>query len=186
MIRGSPAAIGGFPMQSRRVHFLWCGVFLLVVSSLASAEPPESGTSPDESAATEAAKARADLGEIRSRAKAMPGDQRRSTDKRVAATIERVNKDALSRGQANTASKLAVQFSVSAEALLAEKAEYGFTWGEVVIAHRLQENAAVAIDIASLSHLREEGLSWGAIAYGLRFHLEDLEEVIKSGGKIGR
>jgi hypothetical protein len=40
------------------------------------------------------------------------------------------------------------------------------------------------VTLSDLATLRSDGLSWGAIAYGLRFRLEDLEDAIKAQGKV--
>ena len=126
----------------------------------------------------------ADLSEIRHRAASMPLDKRQDIDKRIGLTVERINKDASAKGQARIAERLASKFDVTSDALLEMKVEYGFSWGEMVVAHTLMANSGVKVDLADLASLRSEGLSWGAIAFGLRFHLEDLEEAIKAGGRV--
>ncbi|MGE5176037.1 MAG: hypothetical protein ACM3JJ_06630 [Hyphomicrobiales bacterium] len=125
-----------------------------------------------------------DLGAIRARGAAMPIDQRIDLDKRIRAMIDRANDDASKRGQTVVAKKLAAEFHTSIDALFEEKGTLGWSWGEVVMAHTLLENAAVKVTPQDLASLREGGLGWAAIAYGLKFHLEDLEDVIKAGGKI--
>lgn len=124
------------------------------------------------------------LSDLRDRASAMPLDQRRSIDKRIAATLERVNRDAAATGQAKIATKLASEFGLSVEALLDVKSERGFSWGELVVAQTLLSSSDRPVDLADLAALRAEGLSWGALAYALGFHLEDLEDEIRSQGRI--
>lgn len=126
-----------------------------------------------------------DLGAVRARGEAMPIDQRIDLDKRIRAMVDRVNDDASKRGQTVVAKRLAATFHVSIDLLFEEKGALGWSWGELVMAHTLLENAAVKVTPQDLASLRKDGLGWAAIAYGLRFHLEDLEDVIKSGGKIG-
>lgn len=147
-----------------------------------AADPPESGEENTPESAAEAH--RVNLSQLRDRAAAMPLDQRRSIDKRIAATLERVNRDAAATGQTRLAAKLAPKFGLSVEALLDVKSERGFSWGELVVAQTLLSNSERPIDLADLATLRAEGLSWGALAYALGFHLEDLEDEIRSQGKI--
>ena len=141
---------------------------------------------PDEpnSSVAEVVKADADLSEIRDRANSMPIDQRRDIDKRIRATVDRVNEDASSSGQAKVATRIASKLGVTRDRLLELKGEFGFSWGELVVAQTLMANSGVKLELADLASLRAEGLSWGALAYGLRFQLEDLEDAIKAGGRV--
>jgi hypothetical protein len=125
-----------------------------------------------------------DLPEIRERAEAMPIDTRRDIDKRIEAMVKRVNGDVLVTGQSKVATKLASEFGLTSDALLELKGDYGFSWGELVVAHTLLVNSGAKVDLLDLESLRLDGLSWGAIAFGLRFHMEDLEEKIKAEGRI--
>jgi hypothetical protein len=141
---------------------------------------------PDEpnSSGTDVVKADADLSEIRDRAGSMPIDQRTDIDKRIRATVDRVNEDAASTGQTKVATRVASKLGLTRDRLLELKGELGFSWGELVVAQTLVANSTVKLELADLASLRAEGLSWGAIAYGLRFHLEDLEEAIKAGARV--
>ena len=127
---------------------------------------------------------KADLSEIRARAQTMPIDSRLDIDKRIGTTVERVNAQARGKGQAAVAKRLAAEFATTSDALLEEKSQHGLSWGEMVIAHTLLANSGEKVTFPDLATLRSEGLSWGAIAFGLRFHMEDFEEAIKSEGKV--
>ena len=124
------------------------------------------------------------LPEIRDRAESMPIDQRKDIDKRIGITVERVNKDATARGQTTVAGRLATEFGVTTEALLDQKGEHGLSWGELVIAYTLLANSKEKVTLLDLLSLRSDGLSWGAVAFGLRFHMEDLEDAIKAEGRV--
>jgi len=143
----------------------------------AGADEPDSSDRAEE-------KTSVDLAEIRARAETMPIDRRTDIDKRIRATVERINAQAAGKGQAAVAARLASEFSMTSEALLDEKAEPGFSWGEMVIAHTLLANSGDKVTFPDLVTLRSEGLGWGAIAFGLRFHLEDFEDAIKTEGKV--
>ncbi|HET9941199.1 MAG TPA: hypothetical protein VFR25_08840 [Candidatus Eisenbacteria bacterium] len=127
---------------------------------------------------------KANLGEVLERAESMPSDARRDTDKRIAITVERVNQEARDRGQATMTARLAAEFKVTGESLLEDKSEYSLSWGELVIAHTLLANSGAGLGLVDLVDLRREGLGWGAIAFGLEFHMEDFEDMIKAEGRV--
>ena len=132
----------------------------------------------------EGAGAVVDLSQVRDRAETMPIDLRNDVSKRIGVTVERVNNEARDRGQTAVAARLASEFGLTVEALLDEKGKHGLSWGEMVIAHTLLANAKDKVTLLDLMSLRADGLGWGAIAYGLRFHLEDLEDAIKAEGRV--
>lgn len=127
---------------------------------------------------------KANLGEVRERAESMPSDARRETDKRIAITVERVNQEARDRGQATMTARLAAEFKVTRETLLDDKSEYSLSWGELMIAHTLLANSPAGLGLVDLVQLRREGFGWGAIAFGLQFHMEDFEDMIKAEGRV--
>ena len=127
---------------------------------------------------------KANLGAVRERAESMPSEARRETDKRIAITVERVNHEAVERGQATITTRLAAEFKLTEESLLDEKAEHSLSWGELVIAHTLLANTGAGLTLVDLAQLRREGFGWGAIAFGLRFHMEDFEDAIKAEGRV--
>jgi len=127
---------------------------------------------------------KADLSEVRDRAESMPADLRRDTDKRIAITVERVNQEARDRGQTTMTARLAAEFKVTEPSLLEDKAEYGLSWGELTMAHTLIANSPAGLALVDLVQLRREGLGWGAIAFGLQFHMGDFEDMIKAEGRV--
>ena len=54
----------------------------------------------------------------------------------------------------------------------------------MVIAHTLLANSDEKVTFVDLVNLRADGLGWGAIAFGLRFHMEDFEDAIKAEGRV--
>jgi hypothetical protein len=168
----------------RRTLTIWIGGILLMAASGVGADPAVDGAGEPDSSTTEAQSVSADLSEIRDRAEAMPIDSRMDIDKRIDLTVARVNRDASAKGQTKVAARLASAFGLPSDALLELKAEYGLSWGELVVAHTLLANSSVKVALVDLASLRSDGLSWGAIAFGLRFHMEDLEEAIKAEGRV--
>ena len=124
------------------------------------------------------------LGAIRERARSMPIDARIDMDKRIGATVERVNRRAAEQGQTAMATRLAAEFKVTSEALLGEKGKQGWNWGETMIAYTLLANSPEGVSLTDLATLREDGLGWASIAYGLQFRMEDFEEAIKAQGRV--
>ena len=150
-----------------------CGLVLATVAMLAAAHCLADREHP-----------KVDLSEVRDRAESMPADMRRDTDKRIAITLERVNQEARDRGQATMTKRLAAEFKLTESSLLDDKAEYSLSWGELTIAHTLLANSPVGLTLADLVELRREGFGWGAIAFGLQFHMEDFEDMIKAEGQV--
>jgi hypothetical protein len=161
---------------------VWFGGILLLMGSGVGTAAWANDEAPDSSAA--AAPKVSVLSEIRDRAESMPIDTRTDINKRIDATVTRVNKDSSSKSQTKIADKLASAFGLTSDDLLELKAEYGLSWGELVVAHTLLANSSVKVDLVDLASLRSDGLSWAAIAFGLRFHLEDLEEAIRAEGRV--
>lgn len=169
-------------MKTAQAGLSYCGILLFLMSAVACADPP-AGAEPEST--SEAASAPiADLSEIRDRAEKMPIDARRDIDKRVGITIERVNKEAAAKGQTTVAARLAAEFGMTVENLLDEKGKNGLSFGDLVVAHTLLANSKTSVTLADLVDLRSDGLGWGAIAFGLQFHLEDLEDAIKTEGRV--
>lgn len=166
-------------------------ILFLLIAPVGHAGPASGGSQVDSSAGASAvtsavtsAAEKATLSEVRDRAETMPVDRRNDIDKRIRITVERVNKEAAAKGQTTVAARLAAEFGMTVEGLLDEKGDHGLTWGDLVIAHTLLAYSNATVALPDLVSLRSDGLSWGAVAYGLRFHLEDLENAIKAEGRV--
>lgn len=168
----------------KAIRGITCGGILFVIVTFASGADAACGAGTGDSTEDGTQAARASLSEIRDRAESMPIDARRDIDKRIGITVERINKEATTKGQAKVAARLAAEFGTTEEALLDQKAEHGLSYGELVIAHTLLANSTAGVTLVDLMDLRSEGLGWGAIAYGLRFHMEDFEDAIKAEGRV--
>lgn len=171
---------------ARAMSSVW---ILLMVTSAAAAAPasgPAGAGTGDSSAVADTGRAASSvtLPEIRDRAENMPIDQRKEVDKRIGITVERVNKEATAKGQTMIVGRLSAEFGMTPDALLDQKAEHGLSFGELVIAHTLLANSNAGVTLVDLVDLRSGGLSWGAIAYGLKFHMEDFEDAIKAEGRV--
>ena len=136
------------------------------------------------SSAAAADSASANLTAIRDRAETMPIDRRIDMEKRIRATVDRVNDAVASEDKSALAARLAPGFAMTAGTLLDEKGRLGWSWGDLVVARALLADANTKVTLFDLEALRADGLGWPAIAYGLQFHMEDLEDVIRAGGRI--
>jgi hypothetical protein len=174
--------VGGGDMATRTRW--WVASLLVLAASAGPAHGAGAPDLPDRAAPAAANEIAVDLGAIRDRAGSMPIDARIDMDKRIGATVERVNRSAAEQGQAAVAARLAAEFSVPTESLFAEKAEYGWSWGQVLVARTLLANSTNGVTLRDLATLREEGWSWASIAYGLQFRMEDLEDAIKAQGRV--
>jgi hypothetical protein len=162
-------------MKSRVFRYLWGVLAVVLVGGL-----PSLGSGGVDGPTVP----RADLPSIRQRASSMPIDARVDMDKRVASTVERVNQQARDQGTSVMVARLSAEFSVSKEILLEEKGNHGWSWGDIVIAYTLLANTSQGVTTQDLASLREDGLGWASIAYGLQFRMEDFEEAIKSRGRV--
>ena len=159
-------------------------IALLALAALAGHSRPASAGDETGRAASAREKPGLDLRAVRQRAMSMPVDARVDMDKRIAATVERVNRRASEQGQSAVAARLAAEFSVPGEALLDVKGTHGWSWGDVMIAYTLLANTPQGVGPPDLASLRSEGLGWAAIAYGLQFRMEDFEEAVKAQGRV--
>jgi hypothetical protein len=166
-------------MRTNELKMWGCGLVLAALCAWMAS--PAFGAGQDVSSAE---RPKANLAAVREKAESMPSDARREIDKRIAITVERVNHEAADGGQATMTARLAAEFKLTEESLLDEKAEHSLSWGEIVIAHTLLANSGTGLTIVDLAQLRREGLGWGAIAFGLQFHMEDFEDAIKAEGRV--
>jgi hypothetical protein len=169
----------------KTIRAAWCGGILFIMAAgVGYTGASSAGVGEADLSVRPAHAVGADLFEIRDRAETMPIDMRHDIDKRIDVTVGRVNKEAVSKGQTAVAARLASEFGLTSEALLDEKGQHGLSWGELVIAHTLLANSNTGVTLLDLVSLRSDGLGWGAIAFGLRFHMEDLEDAIKAEGRV--
>ena len=130
------------------------------------------------------AEARARAEAIRSRAEKVSQSAKERAEAKLESQAERVEGAARTEGEARVAARLAGELEVSADALIAERAEIGAGWGELTIAHTLAANAANATDVEDLFQLHAEGMGWGAIAAGLGLRLGDAVRAVRSEAEV--
>lgn len=104
---------------------------------------------------------------IRDRAKGLVAKERDAVEKQIASSAKNVDIEASAQGEAAVSSRLASDFNVTAEALIAERAAFEAGWGELMVAHTLLANTTAGLEAEHLFRLRGEGMGWAQIAHGL-------------------
>jgi hypothetical protein len=79
---------------------------------------------------------------------------------------------------------MASDLGVTADALTAEKSQYGRGWGELTVAHTLMASAKTDATISDLFALRTQAMGWGAIAAGLDLKLGDVVSAVRSEQRV--
>jgi hypothetical protein len=98
--------------------------------------------------------------------------------------LEKQIEDEVTKGEPAVAQRMAADLGVTADALTAEKSQYGRGWGELTVAHTLMANAKTDATISDLFGLRTQGTGWGAIAAGLDLKLGDVVSAVRSEQRV--
>jgi len=128
--------------------------------------------------------ARKTLMAIKDKGARVSTEARAKADAKLAAAAKKTDEEARARGDAKVAARLAAEFDMTAEALMAEKQTLGCSWGELMIAHSLDANTTTEITVAQLFTLREEGTGWGQIAAGLGLKLGDAVSAAQAEARV--
>src|SRR5438105_10389319 len=96
--------------------------------------------------------------------------ERADVEKKLDDLEKQIETEAI-KGEPVVAGRIAADFGVTADALTAEKSQYGRGWGELTVAHTLIANAKTDATLSDLFALRTQGMGWGAIAAGLDLKL---------------
>jgi hypothetical protein len=88
------------------------------------------------------------------------------------------------KGEPAVADRLAADFGLTADALTAEKSQFGRGWGELTVAHTLIANAKTDATLSDLFALRSQAMGWGAIAAGLDLKLGDVVSAVRSEQRV--
>lgn len=106
-------------------------------------------------------------------------------EKKLNALSKRIDGDVEETGEFVIANRIAPEFSMTGEAMMSERGTMDVGMGDLVIAHTLKANAKKnEITTEQLFQLRQEGMSWGQIAYGLGFNLSATTAAVKSEADV--
>jgi hypothetical protein len=153
-----------------------------------ASNPPASVPANDQAnpqATTAAATADGKLAAIAERARATSEKDKKNVEAKLDATRSEVDKEAATSGDNVLAGRLATEFGMTSDALIAEKAQYNTGWGDLMIAHSLLANAKTDVTLDQLFQMRTtDQLGWGQIAHGLDLRLGDVVSAVKSEGQV--
>lgn len=152
-----------------------------------STPPPDASTAPKEAvvppAATEV-KTNPAIEKVKERGQKVSAKERESVDKRLDEIERQIENEATSKGDAAVAGRIAGEFSMTADALTAERSQYSRGWGEILIAHTLAANVKSDATLADIYQMRNQGMGWAVIAHGLGLKLGDVVPAVKSEGRV--
>lgn len=122
---------------------------------------------------------------IKDRARWAPADICEETDKKLQGTVRAIDKEAAKNGDRLVMARIAAEFRIPAERVLAERARLSAPWGDLVVAHTLLASAR-GVTVDQLFDMRAEGMGWGQIAWGLGFQQKDVTAAVQTEGKVIR
>jgi hypothetical protein len=121
----------------------------------------------------------------RERGKGVTAKETATIDKDLTTVTKGVDDKAAKDGDATVAGRLASDFGVSSDALLAEKAKYNVGWGDLMIAHTLGSNTLTGVTVDEILMMRTtDAMGWGGIASGLDLKLGNVVSGVKSEAKV--
>jgi len=121
----------------------------------------------------------------RERGKGVTAKETATIDKDLTTVAKGVDDKAAKDGDATVAGRLASDFGVSSDALLAEKAKYNVGWGDLMIAHTLGSNTLTGVTVDEILMMRTtDAMGWGGIASGLDLKLGNVVSGVKSEAKV--
>jgi len=122
---------------------------------------------------------------IMEKAKKVPPVEAEDTEKKLRETVKKVDEEAAAKGDQTVASRLAADFGMTADALIAEKGTYKTGWGELMIAHTLLANVkSGVVTLDQLFEMRRNGLGWGQIGHGLDLKLSGVVSAAKAQSRV--
>ena len=128
--------------------------------------------------------ARKSLDRIKQRGAKVSSAAREKAEKQMSAVATKTGEEAALHGSAPVAARLAAEFGMSADQLVAEHQALGCSWGDLLIAHCLDANTATEVTVGQLIELRKEGTGWGQIAAGLGLKLGQVVSAVQAEGRV--
>lgn len=122
---------------------------------------------------------------IKERARWAPAKVCDDTNKKVQGTMRAIEKEASKSGDRLVMARVATEFRIPAETILAERTRLSAPWGELVVAHTLLASAP-GVTVDQLFDMRSEGLGWGQIAHGLGLKQKEVASAVQAEGRVVR
>lgn len=138
-------------------------------------------------AAAQAAAAAADpLTQIRDQGKKLDASADKKASAAIDAAVNDVEKNAATDGDQKIAERLAGEFGVSPDVLIAEKDGLKVGWGQLMLARTLLANSSTELSTRQLFDLRNEGMSWAQISSGMGLKLGEVLNAAKAEAKVAK
>lgn len=149
----------------------------------ASPPPAQMAPPPSQAAVTPAASEDPAYTALRDKAKGATGSQVTALNKNLTVVSKQIDDLAAKDGDTAVATRLAGEFGVTSETLVAYRSKYGAGWGDLTIGYTLVANAqGVTPDQAFQMH--SEGIGWGGIASSMGLSLGQVVSATKEEGKV--
>jgi hypothetical protein len=103
---------------------------------------------------------------------------------KLEAAAKSTDQEASASGDAKVASRLAAEFNMTTEQLLAEKSDLQTSWGQLMIAHSLVANSTSDVTVSQLIALHDDGMGWGQIAAGMGLRLGDVVSAAQAESRV--
>jgi hypothetical protein len=91
---------------------------------------------------------------------------------------------ASAQGDARIVARMAQEFGLTSDELMAEKSALSTSWGNLIIAHSIAANSKTDITVATLIGMKHDGMGWGQIAAGLDLNLGSVVSAVKTEGRV--
>ena len=158
-------------------------------SGLSNAQASIQSTSPSDQASADAdAKAKVEaqlkIDAILARGAKTSAKIRADVDTKLAATTHKVDDAASQSGDAPIAERLAAEFGMSSDAIMAEKQTLGASWGQLMIAQTLASNSSSGLGVDQIYQMHTDGNGWGQIAAGMGLKLGELVSATQAEGRV--
>jgi hypothetical protein len=141
----------------------------------ASSQAPEAAKAPVSNPA---------IDRVKERGMKISAKQKADIDKKIDDIEKAIQTEATTKGDAEVAGRVAVEFGVTPDALIAERSKYARGWGEIVVGRTLAANAKTDATLDDLFTMRSQGMGWAAIAAGLDLKLADVVTAMKSEQQV--
>ena len=124
------------------------------------------------------------IDKVKERGMKVSAKERADVEKKVDEIESQIEAEAKAKGDAEVGSRIAAEFGLTADALTAERSQFGRGYGELTVAHTLMANAKTDATLADMFTMRAMGLGWGQIAAGMNLQLGGVVSAMKAEQRV--
>lgn len=121
---------------------------------------------------------------LEKRAAKVSEQARAKAQTQLTATVDQVNQNSASDGEATVATRLATEFGMSPEAIVDERKSLDVGWGQLMIAHTLAANSNSGVTVEQLVAMNKDGMGWSQIAAGLGLQLGSVVSSVNAESRV--